>query len=138
MGLELTHGLYIVADDEGRTSVEGVWSAGDCVTGTKSVIAAIEAGRTCAASIDRALGGDGDISACLTTHEAPNPWIGPRPEAFEAGRVEPEIADGAERAKSFDAFECPYSEAEAICEASRCLQCDLRLTLHAPRLWNEF
>ncbi len=138
MGLELTHGPYIVADDEGRTSVEGVWSAGDCVTGTKSVIAAIEAGRTCAASIDRALGGDGDISACLTTHEAPNPWIGPRPEAFEAGRVEPEIADGAERAKSFDAFECPYSEAEAICEASRCLQCDLRLTLHAPRLWNEF
>ena len=138
MGLELTHGPYVVADDEGRTSMAGIWSAGDCVTGTKSVIAAIEAGRVCASSIDRALGGDGDISACLTSHEAPSPWIGPRPEGFDAGRVEPRIADATERSLTFEAFECPYTEAEAQCEASRCLQCDLRLTLHAPRLWNEF
>ena len=43
-----------------------------------------------------------------------------------------------ERRLDFDVFECPFSEYEARREASRCLQCDLRLGLHAPRLWNEY
>ena len=138
MGLELTHGPYVVADDEGRTSVEGVWSAGDCVTGTKSVIAAIAAGRTCASSIDRALGGDGDISAELIDHEVPEQKIGRVPSGFYDGRVKPEMEPAEVREHNFDVFECPYSASEAVEEASRCLQCDLRLTLHAPRLWNEY
>ena len=138
MGLELTHGPYIVADAEGKTSVEGVWSAGDCVTGTKSVIAAIAAGRTCAESIDRALGGDGDITAELIDREVPQQRIGRAKSKFYEGRVEPETAPGKIRAHNFDVFECPYKAEEAVEEASRCLQCDLRLTLTTPRLWNEY
>lgn len=138
MGLELTHGPYIVADDALATSAEGVWAAGDCVTGTKSVIAAIEQGREAASSIDRALGGDGDISAELLDADVPVQRIGKVPEGFYEGRVEPKIAPAEERAHNFEVFECPYSEDEARCEASRCLQCDLRLTLHTPRLWNEY
>ena len=44
MGLALTHGPYILADENQRTSQEGVYAAGDAVTGTKSVIEAIAAG----------------------------------------------------------------------------------------------
>ena len=32
----------------------------------------------------------------------------------------------------------PTSKEVAMCEASRCLQCDLRLNLKAPKLWNEY
>ena len=138
MGFELTHGPYIVADAEGKTSVEGVWAAGDCVTGTKSVIAAIAAGRACASAIDRALGGDGDIEGELTEHEAPCQHIGRAPEGFYGEAVEPQFRAPEERKHDFDVFECPYTEQEATCEASRCLQCDLRLTLTSPRLWNEY
>ena len=138
MGLELTHGPYIVADTEGKTSVEGIWSAGDCVTGTKSVIAAIAAGRTCASAIDRALGGDGNIDEELTEHDAPEQWIGRVPEGFYDDAVQPEFVDAQTRKDNFDTFECPYTDHEATCEASRCLQCDLRLTISTPRLWNEY
>lgn len=44
MGLELIHGPYIKANDRLETSMEGVFAAGDVVTGTKSVIEAIVAG----------------------------------------------------------------------------------------------
>ena len=138
MGLELTHGPYVSTDAALRASVEGVWAAGDCVTGTKSVIAAIEQGRIAASSIDEYLGGDGDISGELTDHPEPLPLLGKVPEGYYDGRVEPTLVPGAERAKSFEPFECPFTEDEARCEASRCLQCDLRLELHTPRLWNEY
>ena len=138
MGLELTHGPYVSTDAALRTSVEGVWAAGDCVTGTKSVIAAIEQGRIAASSIDEFLGGDGDISEVLTDHPEHSPLLGKVPEGYYDGRVEPASAEGAVRAKTFAPFESPYTCDEARCEASRCLQCDLRLDLHAPRLWNEY
>lgn len=138
MGLDLTHGPYIAVDGSLATSVEGVWSAGDCVTGTKSVIAAIEQGREAASAIDAWLGGDGDIDEVLCEHEDPDPRIGPIPTDFYGGRTEPEMRAADERKDDFDVFECPFSAAEAQREASRCLQCDLRLGLHAPRLWNEY
>ena len=52
MGLALTHGPYILADENQRTSQEGVYAAGDAVTGTKSVIEAIAAGRRAAEQMD--------------------------------------------------------------------------------------
>lgn len=138
MGLELTHGPYIVANSELATSAEGVWAAGDCVTGTKSVIAAIEQGREAAASIDVYLGGDGDISAELLPGDTANQKIGRAPREFYTPRVEPDMRPGKERKLDFDTFECPYSAEQAQFEASRCLQCDLRLNITTPRLWNEY
>ena len=137
-GLELTHGPYIVADGEHKTSVEGIFAAGDTVTGTKSVIAAIAEGREAASSIDRFLGGDGDISAELLDPEEPEKKLGKAEADFYTKAVQPEMVPGDERKGSFEPFECPFTEDEARCEASRCLQCDLRLTITRPRLWNEY
>ena len=138
MGLELTHGPYVVADGEHRTSEEGIFAAGDAVTGTKSVIGAIEGGREAAQAIDRYLGGDGDISEVLLDPETPEQRIGHAGEHFYDAPLEPKIAPAAERRDNFKQYECPFAESEAEREASRCLQCDLRLTLERPKLWNEY
>ena len=50
---------YILADEAGRTSVEGVFSGGDVTTGAATVIAAMGAGRDAANAIVEYLEGDG-------------------------------------------------------------------------------
>lgn len=138
MGLELTHGPYIQTNERLETSVEGVYAAGDVVTGTKSVIAAIAAGRTAAEEIDRYLGGTGNISEVLADAEKPDPYIG-RVEGFgELERVIPQTAEPSDRLTGFQLAEQPFSCEQAQCEAGRCLQCDLRLELTKPKLWNEY
>ena len=47
---------YIEADDEGRTSDPRIWAGGDIVTGAATVILAMGAGKTAAASITKHLG----------------------------------------------------------------------------------
>ncbi len=138
MELELTHGPYIQTNENLETSMEGVYAAGDVVTGTKSVIMAIAAGRQAAEQIDKYLGGDGDISEVLVDVEIPDPYIG-RVEGFSKLPKElPEMVDAKERINNFDKIEQTLTCDQAMCEASRCLQCDLRLNLEKPKLWNEY
>lgn len=54
-GLETNRRGCVVADDNMRTSIEGVWAGGDVVTGAATVILAMGAGRTAAADIDEYL-----------------------------------------------------------------------------------
>lgn len=137
MGIDLTHGPYIQADNH-VTSMEGVFAAGDVVTGTKSVIEAIVGGRESAIVIDQYLGGDGDISEVLVEKEIPSQFIG-RVEGFgDLRRIHPEVLDVESRSCSFVAMEKPFSCEQAKCEAERCLQCDLRTQLTQPKLWNEY
>ena len=46
-------GGEIIADEDGLTSIEGVYAGGDAVTGAATVILAMGAGKTAAASIDK-------------------------------------------------------------------------------------
>lgn len=136
--LELTHGPYVVADANHATSAEGIFAAGDVVTGTKSVIGAIAEGRDAASAIDRFLGGDGDITAELLDPEPVEKELGKAPAEFYTPAIQPQMAPAEERKGNFTQYECPFTEDEAKCEAGRCLQCDLRLTITKPRLWNEY
>ncbi|MGN0479762.1 MAG: NADPH-dependent glutamate synthase [Hominenteromicrobium sp.] len=52
-GLETQKRGEIVADENGLTSIEGVYAGGDAVTGAATVILAMGAGKTAAAAIDR-------------------------------------------------------------------------------------
>lgn len=56
-GLELNKRGYIVADEKGQTSRQNVWSGGDIVTGSATVILAMGAGKTAAQDIHRKLSG---------------------------------------------------------------------------------
>ena len=137
MGFELAGGRYAVVDGDMQTSLPGVFAAGDVVTKTSSVIEAIAQGRAAASAIDRYLGGDGDIEERLVDSPGVSAKLGAAPEEFFCEPLQPERVAAAERAKTFDPFERPYAEDAAMCEASRCLQCDLRLGIARPLKWNE-
>lgn len=115
MELELVYGSYIKVDETLATSMSGVYAAGDVVTGTKSVIEAIQAGRISAQEIDKYLGQDGDINEELIKPEIADPFIGESKEFADLQRQD-----------------------SAQAEASRCLQCDLRLQLENPKLWTDY
>ena len=51
-GLETRRRGEIVADENGKTSLEGVYAGGDAVTGAATVILAMGAGKTAAKAID--------------------------------------------------------------------------------------
>lgn len=137
MGLELVHGPYIKVNETLETNKRGVFAAGDVVTGTKSVITAIEGGRKLAENIDRFLGGDGDISETLSQREK-NPFIGECKNFSNLSRMNPEVLPAAERIQKMEPYEGAFTEEDATYEASRCLQCDLRLDLTRPKLWTEY
>lgn len=138
MGLQLINNAYVKADENTKTSMEGVYAAGDVVTGTKSVIAAIAAGRKSAEEVDKRLGGDGDISETLLEKDVPDKFIG-RTECFgDLPKNTPKMLNIDERKSSFNLVEQSFEENLAKCEASRCLQCDLRLKITKPKLWNEY
>lgn len=54
-GLDVSKRKCIVADDDGLTSLEGIYAGGDTVTGAATVISAMGAGRTAAAAMDKYL-----------------------------------------------------------------------------------
>ncbi len=138
MGLELTHGPYIQANSNQETSMTGVYTAGDVFTGTKSVIQAIAGGRKAAEQMDLYMGGDGCIDEVLVEPEKADPYIG-RIEGFaDLERVEADVADPTVRITGFDLAEQPFTCEQAGCEATRCLQCDLRLQFQQVKLWNEY
>ncbi|MEM3012756.1 MAG: NADPH-dependent glutamate synthase, partial [Candidatus Hadarchaeales archaeon] len=56
-GLKTSKWGTILADEEGRTSLEGVWAGGDITTGEATVILAMGAGKKAAASIHEYLSG---------------------------------------------------------------------------------
>ncbi|MCL4079495.1 NADPH-dependent glutamate synthase [Coriobacteriia bacterium Es71-Z0120] len=54
-GLEVSSRGYVLTDDEGATSLPGVFAGGDIVTGSATVILAMGAGKRAARAIDRYL-----------------------------------------------------------------------------------
>ncbi len=115
-------GAILVDPDTLATSREGVYAGGDAVTGPASVIEAIAAGRKAAVSIDRYLGGDGDIEEQLAPPEEERPLV---VEEGEHYRPPADMLPLAERFAGFAQVELGFDEARAIEEANRCLMCDL-------------
>jgi len=121
--LSLGRGNAIVVDpDTLATDKEGVFAGGDVVKGPASVIEAIAHGRLAATSIDKYLGGEGDIEETLAP---PEEAMKPLEEAEEEMRVEIPAPPAKERIKNFGDVELSLSQKMAIKEAGRCLRCDL-------------
>jgi formate dehydrogenase beta subunit len=121
-----------------QTSREGVYAAGDAVTGTTSVIEAIASGRNGAAVVDRYLGGSGEIDEVFVPIENLQPELGrregfARESRFESSRLPPD-----ERVISFCSVVHDLDEKAAVAESHRCLQCDLRLKITPVKFWGEY
>src|SRR4030065_256034 len=73
--VEVGGGKGVKATEHLSRSREGVFAGGDCESGPALVINAIAAGRKAAQSIDRYLGGKGDITEHLVPAEEAMVWL---------------------------------------------------------------
>lgn len=122
--------------DSCMTNREGVFAAGDAVTGPGSIVDAMDQGKRAAVAIDRYLGGDGDISEVFA------PALGSemvmRADIAAQGKpVTPmPTAEAPQRTATFEIVERGYAQDEAVAEARRCIRCDLWRT-GAPNVWSK-
>lgn len=138
-GLARGRANSIVADPKTlATDVEGIFACGDVTYGTKSVVLAVADGRKAAESIDKYLGGNGDISEVLTPVEEHNPSIGKAEGFGYEKRRQPEVLSVDERKDNFHMVDHGICEAQICGEASRCLQCDLRMDITKSKIWSEY
>jgi NADPH-dependent glutamate synthase beta subunit-like oxidoreductase len=117
------------------TGRQGVWAGGDAVTGPDSVIRAIAAGRAAASSIDKYLGGSGNIEERLTGERNIGTCAGITAENFkEQPRVKMPCLPAEKVADNFTEVETGLSDDDAVYEGQRCFQCGYRSQIHhAPR-----
>lgn len=119
---------------EGETAVPGVFSCGDASGASANVVEALASARRTASVVDVFLGGNGELTERLATTAEPNDRIG-RDEGFGA---RPRVPAGCRpvdtRLGDFEPPATPFSRDDAMLEASRCLQCDLRLRISRPIL----
>jgi formate dehydrogenase beta subunit len=109
------------------TSRQGVWAGGDAVTGPDSVIRAIAAGRTAAASIDKFLGGNGNIEEELTSERKIGLCAGLTPADFvPRKRVKMPCLPPEQVKHNFTEVEIGLYNDEAVAEGRRCFQCGVR------------
>ncbi|MEG2216356.1 MAG: hypothetical protein RRZ24_04210 [Clostridia bacterium] len=136
--MPLARGARIELADGCKTPVEGVFAGGDAVTGTQSVIKAVAAGRDAAQQIDRYLGGDGEIEEALASVQYRCPHIGKFAGFGELPRQESVVVAPQIRVKGFERMDLGFTEETALCEANRCLQCDLRTDIAPQQFWSSF
>jgi len=135
-------GLVQANVDTLETNVPGVFTGGEVVTGPASVIEAVAMGRKAAVSIDRYLGGKGEIDEALIQTGEPSPRLG-REEGFaDKPRTQMPRLPLEKRRGSFVEVELGFDQERAVNEAKRCLRCDLRLEISPimlpPKKWLEF
>jgi NADPH-dependent glutamate synthase beta subunit-like oxidoreductase len=125
MGLPLTEkNLAKVVPDTLATDRPGLFAGGDMVSGPASIIQAIAHGRKAAASIDRFLGGSGDIDQDLAPPE--EEVVVMEYAAEDSSRVSVPCMPLTDRTCSFRPVELGITEEVAIQEAERCRNCDAR------------
>ena len=133
-GLQVNDGNTVWVDPTTlATSREGVFAGGDAVSGAASVTEAMAAGRQAAISIDRYLGGSGDISETLAAPEEISPCLGMDEDFGRKPRQQIPSADPNERLNNFAQVELGFNTETAVNEAKRCLRCDLRLQIGKPK-----
>jgi len=130
-GLGLTRwGTLAVNAESYAAERPGVFGGGDVVTGPSTVIGAIAAGKTAAVMIDRFV--SGKLLKVIPKVKLPSAYIEPvqlpEEEAEPAGRVAARHLAVNERKGCFTEVELCVAEADALCEARRCLRCDLDFT----------
>ena len=140
-GIDMTRGFPINPANgkpEHITSMDGVFAAGDVITGISFVIKAIAQAREVVPIVDKYLGGDGVIDETLVERTR-NPEIGEYPDFGKLPVIEMPLMTAEERLANPDkSVFTTYTCDQAKCEASRCLQCDLRKDITKTRLWTEY
>jgi NADPH-dependent glutamate synthase beta subunit-like oxidoreductase/coenzyme F420-reducing hydrogenase delta subunit/Pyruvate/2-oxoacid:ferredoxin oxidoreductase delta subunit len=118
-GLKLTPRGAVSTDALGRTSLEGIFAAGDVALGPATVVEAIGSGHAAARGVIEYLGGEVAtkpvVDHVLVMERAPD----------KKARAEPKKAHANLRKSSFEEIETALDELSAVAEASRCRRCGL-------------
>jgi len=122
LGLAKAKGATLIVEKRSlATNVNGVFAAGDCVSGPATVVQAIGTAKKAASAIDKYLGGNGVL------YTAPRPVrIVEGPVAEAGNRVKPQELPIGPRIKNFDEVEYAYTQEQAYFEAKRCMRCDVK------------
>ncbi len=115
-------GVIEVNADTLATAQKGIYAGGDVVSGPASVIEAIAAGRKAAISIDKYLGGKGNIDETLAPPENTAALV---EEPEKKPHPEMPVLPVEQRVCGFRQIELGYPEKLAVEEAARCFRCDL-------------
>jgi formate dehydrogenase (NADP+) beta subunit len=122
-GIERRSNNLIEADSYSlQTNREGVFAAGDAVSGKGSLIDAIASGRAAAMAVDSFLEGSGVIDETLAPVTELDANLGSREGFASLCRCGMHDMD----------------EAAAAEESQRCLQCDLRLKIRTVKMWSNY
>ncbi len=117
-GIPVVRGVIRAEDWTAVDNAPGVFAGGDCVTGPKTAIRAIAAGKVAAANIDYYLGYNHVITSDV---EIPNPDL---TNKSYCGRINMSEREPGERKNDFELLELVMTEKESCQEAGRCLRCD--------------
>ena len=113
----------------GETAIEGIFSAGDCVTGPATVIEAIGGGKRVADAIDRYLSGMPQPKVPpVPVRRGRIDWLEvPASTKMTIKRPEMPLLNIDRRRTTFQQVELGYPENAVREEARRCLRCDICL-----------
>ncbi len=119
------------------TDISGVWAGGDAVSGTDSValsvIRAIAHGRNAASSIDKFLGGSGNIEEELTGERGIGSCAGRTSDDFASQKRAKMPCLPPEKVKdNFTEVELGFEKDAAVSEGMRCFQCGFRYQITKP------
>ena len=138
-GLDTTGNNLIELDSYTQsTSRDGIFAAGDAVSGATSVIESIASGRKTAITLDRFLGGSGNIDVKLAPPSELKNCLGSGEGFAFLNRCEDSCILPEERLKSFSKVLHDMDEEIANYESKRCLQCDLRLKITPVKFWGNY
>jgi formate dehydrogenase major subunit len=124
-------GSIVVDEGTLATNVPGIFAAGDCVTGPRTIIEGIAAGHRAARSIDEYLRGKGrpvrPLEALVAeTHDRYEDYDRIQRQAVPTLPVETRIQGLGEVERGFD-------RKRALKEASRCLKCHLNIFIDGQK-----
>jgi NADPH-dependent glutamate synthase beta subunit-like oxidoreductase len=130
-GLQLSkNGTLVVNPESFLTNRPGVFAGGDVVSGPATIINAIAAGKSAAQMIGNFV--SGKLLKTLPKVKLPSFYIEPAQVEEDGGaevaRAHPPLLPVAKRCGNFAEVELCISEKDALCEARRCLRCDLDFT----------
>lgn len=119
-------GTFIVDPFTQMTTQSGIFAGGDITRGSDVVITSIADGKNAARSIDKYLGGTGELNIgepIKIPSEGVEEGITDEHERFQMPSLDPKEREG-----SFDEVRLGYHKLNATAEAMRCLRCSKRLT----------
>jgi NADH-quinone oxidoreductase subunit F len=122
-------GSLVINPESYVTNEAGVFGGGDVVTGPSTVIEAISAGKNAAIMMDRYI--TGKQLKKLNNVLLPTVYVAPvstEDEGEAIGRIHPEHLPVSARVRNFEEVDLTPSENHALCEARRCLRCDIEFT----------